>query len=298
MTGGLTIPSLVINESGTGNIPTQTIGSIILKHQLQDGVSSIVFPSPVSGSGKYGYIRYFDNTTLQSGRLEIGIQNNESQDKIYIKTPNGNGTLTLNGHMDCGIVNATELNSLCYNLAFQLILSSGYVKGSNLSFQNNLNLQFTSSISLPSSTYGSPFFGINYPSKNYTMHQCVNPMVVKDYTSIITETFTVQLEFPIPQEILLDVATTNASFTLPYANLTIGNENRSAIPCRFYVRQMRNGQSWNFRTYSGSLPSGATGGTVYNADNTVMSSSNGVYTMTSYYVTILYYNGNWYVNPL
>ena len=102
--------SMVLNEA-VGSTVSKYSGSLIIKHQNLNGVSSIVFPSstPTDG-GDYGYIKYVDDINNnaaatvpyggESSRLVIGVENdatgNTIADKIVLMTPSSSGCVGIN----------------------------------------------------------------------------------------------------------------------------------------------------------------------------------------------------------
>jgi len=69
----------IYEATGTGDSITGTVGSLVIEHGNNGGVSSIIFPSKYNRSSDYGYIRYRDdvnnNASGEQGRLEIGTEN-------------------------------------------------------------------------------------------------------------------------------------------------------------------------------------------------------------------------------
>jgi hypothetical protein len=103
--------SMVLNEAVGNSTLSKSTGSLIIKHQNLNGVSSIVFPSstPTDG-GDFGYIKYIDDINNnaavtdpyggESSRLVIGVENDATgdsiADKIVLMTPLGNGCVGIN----------------------------------------------------------------------------------------------------------------------------------------------------------------------------------------------------------
>jgi cytoskeletal protein CcmA (bactofilin family) len=102
---------MVLNEAIGNSTLSKSTGSLIIKHQNVNGVSSIVFPSstPTDG-GDYGYIKYIDDINNnaaatvpyggESSRLVIGVENDATgdtiADKIVLMTPSSNGCVGIN----------------------------------------------------------------------------------------------------------------------------------------------------------------------------------------------------------
>lgn len=104
----------------TGTQASSTIGSIVIGHGNNGGVSSIVFPSASNYGSDYGYIQYSDNDasffpeltqTTEVGRLIIGVENDDlgtNGDTIALKGKYGiaydAGThyFTPSGHVGVG----------------------------------------------------------------------------------------------------------------------------------------------------------------------------------------------------
>ena len=96
---------MVVQAIGNSTL-SKTTGSLIIKHQNLNGVSSIVFPSatPTDG-GDYGYIKYIDDINNnasatpnggESSRLVIGLENDKTEDSIVLMTPQSSGYVGIN----------------------------------------------------------------------------------------------------------------------------------------------------------------------------------------------------------
>jgi hypothetical protein len=102
---------MILNEAIGNSTLSKSTGSLIIKHQNLNGVSSIVFPSstPTDG-GDFGYIKYIDDINNnaaatvpyggESSRLVIGVENDATgdtiADKIVLMTPSSNGCVGIN----------------------------------------------------------------------------------------------------------------------------------------------------------------------------------------------------------
>ncbi len=98
------------------NNNAQSKGTLILEHGNSGGCSSIVFPSNKNKGGDYAYIQYRDNVSEsysnENGRLEIGTENETTQDAIILQKNGGYvgiGTIIPNYQLDVsGVINATS----------------------------------------------------------------------------------------------------------------------------------------------------------------------------------------------
>jgi hypothetical protein len=118
-----------IFETGTGTDASATGGTICLDHTTSNGVSSIVFKSPIPANSDYGYIKYIDNvsagttyaalnifnlpaTPTDAGMLVIGCEG-DTNDSVLIN-PSGNIALVpknnityIKGNVGIGSTNPT-----------------------------------------------------------------------------------------------------------------------------------------------------------------------------------------------
>jgi hypothetical protein len=95
---------LVLTDS-SGSIATSTTGSLVLKTTKVGGATSIVFPSSSDNGDDWAGIQYqsnWDSTepTGQKGKLMIGIENNASEDEIWITSCGGSGKIKLEGNVE------------------------------------------------------------------------------------------------------------------------------------------------------------------------------------------------------
>ena len=96
---------MIINES-IGTDATPTNGSLVIKHQNTNGVSSIVFPS-TNNASDYAYIKYSESVLLNGEQsvLMIGVENDATTadpqntlfDEIWINLCGGIGTTRIKG---------------------------------------------------------------------------------------------------------------------------------------------------------------------------------------------------------
>jgi len=130
----------------TGTISAPNVGSVVLDHDSNGGLSSIAFRSKVNRGSDYGYIQYQDASVINGGgesaRLIIRIQN-DADDHICLM-PSGNvgigiinprQTLEVGGHAVInGEVVATNVkiaNAFC-------LFGTGRMHQCNLYWANRL----------------------------------------------------------------------------------------------------------------------------------------------------------------
>jgi hypothetical protein len=114
--GGTTINNLTYVIYTNINNNSQSKGTLVLEHGNSGGCSSIVFPSNKNKGGDYAYIQYRDNVSEsylnEYGRLEIGTENETTQDTIVLQKNGGYvgiGTIMPNYELDVsGVINATS----------------------------------------------------------------------------------------------------------------------------------------------------------------------------------------------
>jgi hypothetical protein len=106
------VSTFTVNGSGRttiidteGGIATPTAGSLVIMPSNNTGVTSIVFTSKVDYSDDWAFIQYeqnYDANTVngQKGKLTIGVENEASQDEVWITSCNGNGKIKLHGNVE------------------------------------------------------------------------------------------------------------------------------------------------------------------------------------------------------
>jgi hypothetical protein len=161
--------------------------------------------------------------------------------------------------------------------------SDNYVK---LGFIDNVPVGYmpTSSASLQ----------LYYSSINATSYLNSYPLVIQNFSLSISN-YNVQLVFPLPEYIYVNVLSNDVYIVLPYVNQTIGNVNVQTECFRFRIRQMTGGHKMYLTTYSDSLYPTRTGGNIYDFLNNQQSSP--CYS-GAWYEEVHYYMGNWYVNRI
>ena len=156
-------------------------------------------------------------------------------------------------------------------------------------------LDYTNNFTLPfgGSYLNYPMAKTTYVNYGYSCYAAANPLIVKDYSLAVTTSF--QLNLPLPEMIYADVTNNSIIITLPNINVNFGTVPMSSLTCRFYIRQIGDGDGHAFylQTFTGSIPPNAMGGTIYNALNVPQTSP---YTSNTPYNEVHFYNGNWYIN--
>ena len=77
-------------------------GSLVIRHNNTNGISSIVFPSFNNNTSDFAYIKYQDDITnagSERSRLIIGVENDPTgnfNDNIILYSCNGTGNVGVN----------------------------------------------------------------------------------------------------------------------------------------------------------------------------------------------------------
>jgi hypothetical protein len=188
-------------------------------------------------------------------------------------------------------------------MLFEMVKGKNFTVNGGLNATDEINISnngesvklsyITPTINVPFNNNLTSTFQMYYSALDATCYSVACPLIIKDASR--TFNYNVQLEFPIPEFIYVNVASNNVYIVLPYVNQTIGNVNVSTQTFRFRIRQMTGGKDMYLKTYSDSLYPTRTGGNIYDFLNNQQSSP---YYSGAWYEEVHYYMGNWYVNRL
>ena len=159
---------------------------------------------------------------------------------------------------------------------------------------NYVKLGFIDNVPVGYMPTSSASLKLYYSSIDTTSYLNAYPLVIQNF-SLTLSSYNVQLVFPLPEYIYVNVLSNDVNIVLPYVNQTFGNVNAQTECFRFRIRQMTGGNKWYLRTYSDVLQPSRTGGNLYDFNNAQQSSP---YYSGAWYQEVHCYMGNWYCNRL
>ena len=165
---------------------------------------------------------------------------------------------------------------------------------------NYVKLEYIDNVPVGYMESSSRALKIYHSAINFYSYMNAHPLVIKDfsYTATATSTTiatTIQLVFPMPEYIYVDITLNDVTLILPKINTNYGAVDPKTEIFRFKIRQVSGGgKSWHLQTYNVlNNPSG--GGTIYNFENGSQGYS---YSPEFWGMEVHYYLGNWYTNRL
>ena len=130
------------------------------------------------------------------------------------------------------------------------------------------------------------------------MNHHAHPLLIKDFSlsaSADTLPTELQLVFPMPECIYVDLSLNDLTLILPNINTMIGSVDPKTQIFRFKIRQMITSDNrwWHLKVYNNSSTEG---GTIYNYENGTIGTY--WYRPGAWYMEVHYYLGNWYTKRL
>ena len=233
----------------------------------------------VNYAGGYGQGGYSFQTTAGTGHT---ITANPT---VLFEMINGKD-FTINGGLRVSGGSATVDDIVIKN-------GSNYVK---LGFIDNVPVGYLPNSNTALKLYHSAIDAYSYMNSY--------PLVIKDYSLIVkavspTTTTSIQLVFPIPEYIYVDIYLNDVTIILPNLNLLVGSVNPKTEIFRFKIKQMMTSQHryWHLQTFY-NINDASAGGNIYEFQMNQVNNGSDPYTPEAWLVEVHYYLGNWYVDKI